>query len=203
MKNYFCAVLITATMGAMTPVMAQKIDFKSGSLDVLSDQKLVNVEYDYSNFGVGKFASEKDYVKKKVDEYNAKEAGKGDAWKIAWEGDRARVFEPKFEEFFNREASNMDLTMVTGKSDAKYTFIVRTKFLEPGFNVGVVDKKAYIDLDIDLVETANKGNKVAQLSMSKVALSMWRGTDYDAGSRIGDAYGKAGKTLANLIKKKK
>ncbi len=45
------------------------------------DQKTVNVQYDYSEFGVGKFATEKEYLDKKSAEYNAKEAGKGDDWK--------------------------------------------------------------------------------------------------------------------------
>ncbi|MCK7556718.1 hypothetical protein MKQ70_17510 [Chitinophaga sedimenti] len=39
---------------------------------------------------------------------------------------------------------------------AKYTMIVHTTFIEPGFNVGVMRKSARIDTEITLVDASNK-----------------------------------------------
>ncbi len=66
------AVLFLMLIGSL-PTRGQRIKMESGSVDVLSDQKNVNVIYDYSDFRVGKFATEKEYLDKKSSEYNTKE----------------------------------------------------------------------------------------------------------------------------------
>lgn len=56
---------------------------ESGSIDAVKSEKKVNIQYDYSSFGVGKFKTEAEYVDAKVKEYNEKEPGKGDKFKKA------------------------------------------------------------------------------------------------------------------------
>ncbi|MCE7041585.1 hypothetical protein [Dyadobacter sp. CY312] len=182
--------------------MAQKVELKSGNVDVLSGQKTINVEYDYSSFGVGKFATEQEYLDKKAAEYNAKEAGKGDAWKKDWVADRKSSYEPKFEELLNKGLADKGIIVGRGKTDAKYTLIVRTTFVEPGFNVGVVRKNAAVDFVIDVVETSNKTGKVAEITMAKVPGGQFGGYDFDTGVRIAESYAKAGKSLAAFLDKK-
>jgi hypothetical protein len=201
MKNVFYASLIVASI-CITDAVAQRLDLKSGDVSVLAGQKMVNVEYDYSSFGVGKFATEKEYLEKKSAEYNAKEAGKGDSWKQAWVDDRKNRFEPKFEELFNKGLEGKGISLVGGNSGAKYTLIVRTTFVEPGFNVGVMRKNATVDFEFDLVETGNKSSKVAQMVVNKVPGAMVFGMDFDTGARLAESYAKAGKVLANYIEKK-
>jgi hypothetical protein len=201
MKNFFYASVIVASL-CFTDAMAQKPDLKAGDFGVLAGQKMINVEYDYSSFGVGKFVSEKEYLDKKSAEYNAKEAGKGDTWKQAWVDDRKNRFEPKFEELFNKGLEGKGLSLVGGNSGTKYTLIVRTTFVEPGFNVGVMRKNATVDFEFDLVETANKSSKVAQMVLTRVPGSMAFGMDFDTGARLAESYAKAGKVLANYIEKK-
>ncbi|MCF2493986.1 MULTISPECIES: hypothetical protein [Dyadobacter] len=200
-KTIYAAVFAIVAIGA-TDTFAQRVELKSGDIAVLSGQKTVNVEYDYSEFGVGKFATEKEYLDKKSAEYNAKEAGKGDAWKKAWVDDRKNRFEPKFEELFNKGMADKGLQAVQSRPDATYTLIVRTKFVEPGFNVGVMRKNAYVDYEVDLVESANKSAKVAQLNMRNVPGGQFGGFDFDTGVRIAESYAKAGKSLAAFLDKK-
>ncbi|WP_026631601.1 hypothetical protein [Dyadobacter alkalitolerans] len=200
-KTIYAAVIAIVAIGA-TDTFAQRVELKSGDIAVLSGQKTVNVEYDYSEFGVGKFATEKEYLDKKSAEYNAKEAGKGDAWKKAWVDDRKNRFEPKFEELFNKGMADKGLQAVQSRPDATYTLIVRTKFVEPGFNVGVMRKNAYVDYEVDLVESANKSAKVAQLNMRNVPGGQFGGFDFDTGVRIAESYAKAGKSLAAFLDKK-
>jgi hypothetical protein len=200
MKKYIFVTITIILLSVFQSGFAQKVDLKSGDVDVLSGQKTVNVQYDYSDFGVGKFATEKEYLDKKSAEYNAKEAGKGDEWKKSWVSDRQNKYEPKFEELFNKGLMDKGLKAEQGTS-AKYTLIVHTTFLEPGFNVGVVRKNAYLNYTIDLVETAGKKN-VAEMNLSNVAGGQFGGFDFDAGVRIAESYAKAGKILAAFIDKK-
>ena len=198
-KNILNAFLVTLCF-AFQSVFAQKVDLRSGNVDVLADQKTVNVRYDYSEFGVGKFATEKEYLDKKSAEYNAKEAGKGDDWKKACVADRQNKYEPKFEELFNKVLEDKGLKVRQG-SDAKYTFIVHTTYLEPGYNVGVMRKNAYLNYKIDLVETAGK-KSVAEMILTNVPGGQFGGFDFDSGTRIAESYAKAGKVLAAFIDKK-
>ena len=200
-KFIYAAVIAFAAIGA-NDSFAQRVELKSGDVSVLSGQKTVNIEYDYSEFGVGKFATEKEYLDKKSAEYNAKEAGKGDTWKKAWVDDRKNRFEPKFEELFNKGMADKGLQAVQSRPDATYTLIVRTKFVEPGFNVGVMRKNAYVDYEVDLVESANKSAKVAQLNLRNVPGGQFGGFDFDTGVRIAESYAKAGKSLAAFLDKK-
>ncbi|OJV15578.1 MAG: hypothetical protein BGO21_31865 [Dyadobacter sp. 50-39] len=202
MKKFIYASVMAISMLAADAAFAQRVDLRSGDVSVLSGQKTVNVEYDYSEFGVGKFATEQEYLDKKSAEYNAKEAGKGDAWKKAWVEDRKARFEPKFEELFNKGMQDKGITAVKGRPDAQYTLIVKTKFVEPGFNVGVMRKNAYVDFEVDLVESANKSSKVAEIGMRNVPGGQFGGFDFDTGVRIAESYAKAGKSLAAFLDKK-
>ncbi|CAG5072080.1 hypothetical protein DYBT9623_04017 [Dyadobacter sp. CECT 9623] len=200
-KFLFKAVVAIFALG-LHVANAQRVELRSGDVGVLSGQKTINVEYDYSSFGVGKFATEQEYLDKKAGEYNSKEAGKGDAWKKAWVDDRKNRFEPKFEELFNKGLGEKGVQVIQSRPDATYTMIVRTKFVEPGFNVGVMRKNAYVDYEIDIVESNNKSTKVAELGMRNVPGSMAMGMDFDTGARLAESYAKAGKTLSAFLDKK-
>lgn len=202
MKKLIYASVMAISFITADASLAQRVDLRSGDVGVLSGQKTVNVEYDYSEFAVGKFATEQEYLDKKSAEYNAKEAGKGDAWKKAWVEDRKARYEPKFEELFNKGLQDKGITAVTARPDAQYTLIVKTKFIEPGFNVGVMRKNAYVDFEVDLVESANKSNKVAEIGMRNVPGGQFGGFDFDTGVRIAESYAKAGKSLAAFLDKK-
>lgn len=177
---------------------AQKLKLKDGSLDAVKNETAFNYEFTYDNMAVGKFDKEADYVKKKVDDYNAKDAGRGDAWAKRWVGDRETEFEPKFREMFNKYAE------ATTKKDAKYTIIFHTVFTEPGYNTGISmiggKKAAQIDAEVTIVETADRSKKVAVISLDNAPGSSFFGADIDTGARIAECYAKAGKSLAKYIK---
>jgi hypothetical protein len=180
-------------------VVAQKIKTKEGDPSVLKNEATVNIEFTYDNISVGKFADEKDYIKKKTDEYNAKEPGRGDIWAKNWIADRQNKYEPKFT----------DLWAITSKKttskDAKYTLIFKTKSIEPGYNVagGMVAfggrKNAEIDGELWIVETANKSKTVAIITIENAPGGTWGGYDYDTGGRISESYAKAAKSLCKYI----
>lgn len=180
-------------------VLAQKIKTKEGDPSVLKNESTVNIEFTYDNISVGKFADEKDYIKKKTDEYNAKEPGRGDIWAKNWIADRQNKYEPKFTDLWTITSKK------TTSKDAKYTLIFKTKSIEPGYNVagGMVAfggrKNAEIDGELWIVETANKSKTIAIITIENSPGGTWGGYDYDTGGRISESYAKAAKSLCKYI----
>lgn len=183
--------LLIATAGSAN---AQRLKLTEGSLDAIQSETSLNFDFTYDNMGVGKFEKESDYVAKKTEEYNKKEAGRGDNWAKAWVDDRKDKFEPKFIQLFTEYSGK------TQSAKAKYTLIFKTTFTEPGFNVGVMRKNAVIDGEVWIVETANPSNIVAKITVDKALGRTFGGYDFDTGGRIMEAYADAGKALGKFVK---
>lgn len=188
-----CAVSIPMFLMSVN-TNAQKLKTTQGSLDALKDETSINFQFTFENMSVGKFDTEKEYVDKKTEEYNKKEDGKGDTWAKNWVADRQERFEPKFIELFTK-ASKMDES-----PKAKYTIIFKTKFIEPGYNIGISRKNAKIDGEAVIVETANPSNIIAIISVDNALGRTFGGYDFDTGLRIAEAYADAGKALGKYIK---
>lgn len=178
---------------------AQKIKVTSGDLDFLKGQTAIHVEYDYDNMGVGKFDKEEDYINEKVEDYNKKEAGRGDKWRESWVADREERFQPKFEELLNKNLEKSNVK-VGEFPDAAYTMLVKTTYTEPGFNVGVVRKNAYTDYEVVFIENETQ-EELATMTIVKSPGLGAMGYDFDSGLRIQESYAKAGKELGQYLAK--
>jgi len=187
-------LLLVASFIFVTALQAQKLKLKQGDIGVLKGLTSINVEFTYDNLSVGKM-TEAEYVKKKTEDYNEKESGKGDKWAEAWVADRKRAYEPQFLEQFE-EKSN-----IKNDKSAKYTLIFHTTFIEPGFNVGAWRKNAYIDAEVTIVEGNDTTKPIAVISIDNSPGRDAMGVDFDTSWRISEAYAKAGKSLAKFIGK--
>lgn len=174
-------------------VNAQRIRVVEGKVPDLKSEKSVNTEFSYENIGVGKFDKEPDYVKAKTEEYNKKEPGKGDSWAVNWVQDRKSRYEPKFDELFTKYSN------LTIDNNAKYTIIFHTIFIEPGYNVGISRKSAFINGEALIVETADKTKVIAKLSIDKAPGNAFWGNDFDTGERLSETYATAGKALGKFL----
>jgi hypothetical protein len=199
----FAWVLLIAFASALTGCSPyNKLALKSGSLDFLRQEKQVNVAYSYDGMSVGKFVREQDYVDKKVAEYNKKEPGRGDKWREAWVNDRAARFQPKFETLLNHHVAEKLKDLKFGADPgAKYTLLLKTTALEPGYNVAISRRPALVSAEAIFCETQNRNNTVAVVSIEKATGMDFWGVDFDTGYRIQEAYAKAGKELGILIGK--
>ena len=198
MKKMLLGAAVILISGVSLNVNAQKIKLTSGDLGMLAAQKEINTEFVYDGMAVGKFKTEEEYIAKKTEEYNKKESGKGDSWAKSWKADREARFEPKFNELFG-ESSGITSG---GSPNSKYTMIVKTIFTEPGFNVGIWRENASLNLEVTIVETANKGKALATISVMKALGRTFGGFDFDTGTRLGEAYADAGKALGKFVKSK-
>ena len=195
-------MIILLCLVGISPSQAQKIILESGDGTVIKSETKLNIEFDYSEFGVGKYPKEEDYVKDKKTEYNAQEPGKGDKWHQAWVGDRKSRFEPKFLELINKGLEGKGMTVGSNPS-AKYTLKVKTTFIEPGFNVGVMKRPAAVSFKYIIYETANPSKVVAVYFQNTVPGSQFGGFDFDVGTRVAESYAKGGKMFAAMIMKMK
>jgi len=197
MKKIAFLILAGLFVTAGGSLFAQKL--KSGSFSALKGQSEVNLQYDYSNMAVGKFKKEADYIAKRVKDMNKKEAGTGDTWAIAWVNDRSARFHPMFEKNFNSYAGKCGIVGKEGATDVQYTLILRTVFTEPGYNVGVSRKNAYINMVVELVETANPGTILGKAEYKNIQSVYMGGYDFDTGGRIQSCYDRAGDKFGKFI----
>lgn len=86
-----------------------------------------------------------------------------------------------------------------GDADTKYTLLIKTKMIEPGFNVGIMRRPAKIDVVVELSSNGSPENKLAELTIYDIPGADVMGFDYDSGVRISEAYAKLGKALAKYI----
>ena len=194
MKILASAIATLAIAFCTSTAVAQKVKVTSGNPDILKPETTVNIEFVYENMSVGKYKTEKEYVAAKTEEYNKKEPGKGDSWAKSWESDKKGRYEPKFIELFTLNSG------MTVKKDAKYTIIIRIVSIEPGYNVGISRKNAEIDVEVSIVETANRDNKACVITVNNIPGGAPFGYDFDAGLRISEGYANAGKKLAKYLK---
>lgn len=194
MKKLKITLALMAVSFFVLSAQGQKVKNTSGNADILKSESTINIEFNYDNISVGKYKTEQEYVTAKTDEYNKKEAGKGDSWAKSWANDKESRFEPKFIELFIRESG------MTVSKDAKYTLIFKTTSIEPGYNIGISRKNAQIDAEVWIVETANKANKLATFTIDNVPGGTAFGYDFDTGLRISEAYANSGKKLGKYLK---
>ncbi len=190
--------LLAASLLAATTTMAQRIKMKEGNLDALKGVKKLNIRYDYSAMTcTTKDIPEADFVANKKEEYNKKEAGKGDRWAESWVADREKRFAPHFKQMFEKQS---DILLSEGESE-KYTLIFKTTHTETGFNIGIKRRDAFIDGEALVVEAANPDKVLAKISIDNVPGRTGGGYDFDAGERLAEAYEKAGKSLGKYFSK--
>lgn len=202
MNKQKLVLILSLLVFSFTAAVAQKVVPVSGDVKVLKGQTKLKVEYDFSKFMVGKFSDEQAYLADKKGEITKKDgAAKAEEWEKGWKGARETRYQPKFQELFNDQAKDLPMAISPDFTDAKYTLILKTTFIEPGYNVGVMKKPSYINVEYIFVETANPSNVVAKFSSSNIPGSQAMGYDFDAGSRIAESYAKAGKMIGGYLKK--
>lgn len=197
MKTGISAIVVGILLFSGITVHAQKVRILDGSIESLKGIKKINVQFDYSKMGVGKFATEEEYIAKKKEDYNKKEPGKGEEWAKSWVADRKNRFEPQFKELFVKHS---DINVGDFPAE-KYTLIFKTTYCEPGFNVYVTRKNAEVDGEAWIVETANPDKVIAKISVQNCPGRTFGGNDYDTGTRLEESYAVAGKGLGKFFDK--
>lgn len=194
------AVLLVGTTQAQMGAMAA---LNSGSIESLDQVTRVNIVYDYSEVSVGAYRQEQDYLDKKCKEITEKKgAAECERFKKGWFDARKQSFEPMFEELFRKYAPE-DIGMDGNNYDTKnpYTLLVKTVAVEPGFNVGMARRPAFIDLECTFKD--KNGKELCTFFIKNAYGAQVMGMDYDVSSRLKESYAKAAKMLVGCIAKER
>lgn len=198
-KLVVIAVLFIASL-----VMAQKMKVTSGGFDFINNQKQFNVEFDHSKMTLMKEnKTEAQYVEDRAKDLNDKTKGTGDIWKKKWEASKVLIWNLKFLELMNVVLSKegKDVSFQEDLTEAKYTLIVETVWVYPGWDAGIMKQPAKVSTKLSFVETNNKSNVLLEISSENAPGDQW-GNNFSNESRIGEGFAKTAKSLAKMLLKK-
>jgi hypothetical protein len=196
-------VLVLALLITSSIVSAQKMEIIKGDFGFLNNQTAVNVEFDYSNLKLMKEnKTEAQYISDRAADLNEKTKGVGDVWKKKWAGAKIAIWNPKFLELVNivLVKKKKELSFQEDLKSAKYTLIVETTWIFPGWDAGVMKQPAKVSTNLKFVETENRSNVLLEITTKEAPGDQW-GNNFSNESRIGEGFAKTGKSLAGFILK--
>lgn len=197
-------LVVIAVLFITSLVMAQKMKVTSGGFDFINNQKQFNVEFDHSKMTLMKEnKTEAQYVEDRAKDLNDKTKGTGDIWKKKWEASKVLIWNLKFLELMNVVLSKegKDVSFQEDLTEAKYTLIVETVWVYPGWDAGIMKQPAKVSTKLSFVETNNKSNVLLEISSENAPGDQW-GNNFSNESRIGEGFAKTAKSLAKMLLKK-
>lgn len=191
-------LLLICCLFIVNTATAQKFKVTQGSFKDLSGIETYDLVFDYENLKVDKFDTEEDFLKDKM--AKREEKGTHEDFRKSWFADRTERYEPKFIESFNKRFKKGEISAYTNNSAANYIMYVKTTWIYPGYNVGVMRQPAKINATVTVYEKANPLNILFKGDIVKVLGNGAAGFDYNSGYRISEAYALLAKILAKNIK---
>ncbi|MBZ4035867.1 hypothetical protein K6T82_13890 [Flavobacterium sp. 17A] len=195
--------LIIACLLLSGAAFAQDMDVVQGNFDFLKDQKEVNVIFDYSDFTMMKEKMpEAQYVQEHKADLDKKAKGNGNIWEKKWIAARENIWTPKFLEIANivLTKEKKDLNFQEGLK-TPYTLIVKTVWLFPGWDAGIMKQPAKVTTNLKFVDSNNKSNVLLEITSDEAPGDQW-GSNFSNESRLGEGYAKTAKSMSKLIIKK-
>lgn len=186
----------------MTTVFAQdKMKITAGNLIVLKDQTEVNVEVKFENvLFMKENITEVQYLgnrKKQVLENPKRGEEAWTKWIGQWE-----IYKREYVDYFAK-GLNKTYKDISFKKDpsAKYTLLVETAWVFPGWHAGLTAMTAEITGKIKLIETNNPSKVLVEVELNKFDKFVKNDEFVMEYGRIAAAYESAGRYLGREIKK--
>ncbi|WP_284463312.1 hypothetical protein [Chryseobacterium sp.] len=192
----FMVIMTTAAFGQ------EKMNLVSGGFEVLKDQTEVNVELKFEDvLFMKENITETQYLENRKKQVldNPKRGEKAwNMWITEWE-------RYKKEEYINYFTKGLNKTykeiLFKKDSSAKYTLLLETKWIFPGWHAGLTMMTAEISGTIKLVETNNHSVVLAEVELNKFDRFVNNDEIVMEYGRIAGAYESAGRYLGKKIKK--
>jgi hypothetical protein len=197
-------LVVIAVLFVSCLVTAQKMKLTAGEFDFIKGQKQFNIEFDHSKMTLMKEnKTEAQYVEDRTKDLNDKTKGVGDIWKKKWEASKTLIWNLKFLELMNVVLSKegKDVSFQEDLTEAKYTLIVETVWIYPGWDAAIMKQPAKVSTKLSFVETNNKSNVLLEISSENAPGDQW-GSNFSNESRIGEGFAKTAKSLAKMLSKK-
>lgn len=197
MKKLVLLLFVTMT----TLASAQKMKVTSGDFKFLKGEKELNLVMDYSNVKFYKEnMDETAYIQKREKDIldSDKDKTEVEKWKKDWEYSKSTTFVDKFLASMNKNSS---LNTAENNTTAKYTLIVETVWIYPGWYAGVMAQPSKVSTVLKFVETANPNIVLLEITSNKAPGDNFVGVANN-NDRIAEGYAKTAKSLAKMLRKK-
>lgn len=184
-------------------ISAQDMNVVQGNFAFLKDQKEINIEFDYSNFTMMKENKpEAQYVEEHKADLDKKAKGNGNIWQKKWIAAKEQIWTPKFLEIGNIVFSKAgkEINFQEGLN-TPYTLIVKTVWIYPGWDAGIMKQEAKVTTNLKFVDSADKSKVLLEINSEEAPGDQW-GSTFSNESRIGEGYAKTAKSLSKMIIKK-
>ena len=199
MKKLFLLVFIVI----MTTAFGQeKMKIVAGSLGVLKDQAEVNVEVKFENvLFMKENITEAQYLENRKKQVLDNPKRGVEAWKKwieEWEKYKNGYYADYFAKGLNKTYKTISFKKDTS---AKYTLMIETNWIFPGWHAGLTAMTAEITGKIKLVETNNPSAVLAEIELKKFDKFVQNEEFVMEYGRIAAAYESTGRYLGREIKK--
>lgn len=185
MKNKIAFILLVLVASAN----AQRYDLLSGDFKNLKSITEYNVVFDYKDITIHGYQTEEEYLADKMQK-REKVEGKAEKFRDDWFAYRSDLYEPAFIKYFNNVFKKGEVK-VAQNPDAKYTMLVKTTWVYPGYNGGGAIEPAKISAVINVYETADPTKLLLSVGFDKSI-----GLEHELGSTLGDRISWAYERLA-------
>ncbi len=195
MKSLTISLILILSFGILN---AQKFEVLTGDLITVSDAKKFNVEFEYASDLKVNNKSEETYIKQRADKKEKIEKGSGVEFIQLWYKNRTGQYEPTLIQQFN--SFNLDDSQVTTSrnfASAKYTMLVKTNDINPGYANIFYVQAGKIEFDVLFYETAKP-----EIILCRVKTKIRGGAVADELERIRSVYGNLGLALSKRINRK-
>src|SRR5690606_16087880 len=197
MKKLVLLLFVTMT----TLASAQKMKVTLGDFKFLKGETELNLVMDYSNVKFYKEnMDEAAYIKKREKDIldSDKDQAEVEKWKSDWEHSKKVTFVDKFLASMHK---NYSINTAENNTDAKYTLIVETVWIYPGWFGGVMSQPSKVSTVLKFVETANPDVVLLEISSKNAPGDNYIGVPNN-NDRIAEGYAKTAKSLAKMLRKK-
>jgi len=154
-------LVLLFALAIVQATQAQKIQWETGSLKVLSGQSAVATLIVYEDNLQVSDMPEQTFLDERRAKDNAEKAGSGDAFYESWENAKKEKYALRFNEHFTK-ASKEKITASTDNADAQYIIILTPHNIDLGKGRYFGTKPALVDFDIVIAENNNRSNIIAK-----------------------------------------
>ncbi|OCA78039.1 hypothetical protein BBH99_01810 [Chryseobacterium contaminans] len=200
MKRLF---LLMLTIMVTTVAFGQeRMSVVSGNFEVLKDQTEVNVEVQFENvLFMKENITETQYLENRKKQVLENPKRGEEAWKT-WIAEWEKYKKEEYVQYF-ANGLNKTYKEISFKKDnaAKYTLLLDTKWVFPGWHAGLTAMTAEISGTIKLVETNNPSVVLAEVALNKFDRFVHNDQFVMEYGRIAAAYESVGRTLGKKMKK--
>lgn len=196
-------LLLLVFMIMMTTVFGQeKMKLVSGDFGVLKDQTDVNVEVRFENvLFMKENITEAQYLENRKKQVMDNPKRGETAWN-EWIGEWEKYKKENYVDRFLKGLNASGKKEIFKKDDsAKYTLILNTKWVFPGWHAGLVAMPTQMSGNIQLVETKNPSVVLATVELNKYDRFSGMDVTVMEYGRLAAAYESIGKVLSRQIKR--